>query len=143
MFLAIRKKLTSSKLKLLSSISILALLAAPVSGLTAATSDTSKDQIQTLGSVLDQADHLRIRGKTPEQFKQAFSLYQHAANDGVAVAQYWLGVMYFEGKGTEPDSGKGKSWIHLSAKQDFPAAKEYLSENMQDDDESDEEEEDC
>jgi len=133
MFLAYRKNLISSKKVLICVFSTLALLVIPNSGLTA-TLDTPTDQTQTLGSVLDQADHLRIRGKTPEQFKQALSLYQHAADNGFAVAQYWLGFMYFERGETESDLDKAMHWAFLSSKQAYPPAKELLSDIMQGED---------
>ena len=73
------------------------------------------------------------------------SLYQYAAKDGEAVVQYWLGVMYFEGKGTDKDIDQAKHWLQLSAKQAYQPAEKYLSKITQDEyeDEDDLDDEDC
>lgn len=119
---------------------MLTLLVTPIVGLSVTgAADSSDTKIETLGSILSQADRFRINVNNPDQLKQAFSLYQHAAHHGVDAAQYWLGVMYFKGQGTESDVDKAKYWISLSAKQAYPPAEQFLSELQYEDDE----EEDC
>lgn len=95
---------------------------------TPALTETDKPlpDMKIMGSVLSQADYYRIRGKTPQQLKQAISLYEQAANQDSVVAQYWLGRMYFEGKGTDVDKEKAEEWLDLAAKQDYQPAKEFL-----------------
>ena len=139
-----RKILIPSTQSVKNLISVLVLLAIPLSGL-AEIPKAPAAKIETLSSVLDQKDYLRFRSSNPEQLKQVLSLYQYAAKDGEAVVQYWLGVMYFEGKGTDKDIEQAKHWLQLSAKQAYQPAEKYLSKIMQHDydDEDDLDEDDC
>lgn len=127
--------------KLCSLLPLLIVLVIPVSGLT--TTITSDTQIENLGSVLAQAEHFRTQGKTSDELKQAHSLYQHAAHHGIDVAQYWLGVMYFKGQGTEVDIDKARYWIGLSAKQDYAPAEQFLSEFREENEDDEDDEPDC
>lgn len=126
-----RKILIPSTQPVKNLISVFVLLAIPLSGL-AETPEAPATKVETLSSVLDQKDYLRFRSSNPEQLKQVLSLYQYAAKDGEAVVQYWLGVMYFEGKGTDKDIEQAKHWLQLSAKQAYQPAEKYLSRIAQD-----------
>jgi len=126
-----RKILIPSTQPVKNLISVFVLLAIPLSGL-AETPEAPAAKVETLSSVLDQKDYLRFRSSNPEQLKQVLSLYQYAAKDGEAVVQYWLGVMYFEGKGTDKDIEQAKHWLQLSAKQAYQPAEKYLSRIAQD-----------
>ena len=54
----------------------------------------------------------------PQDFKKAFELYQKAADQGYAEAQYQLGVMYWDGRGGTPqDDNKSLEFIQKAADQ--------------------------
>lgn len=63
--------------------------------------------------------------KTIEQ-KEAISLIQESANEGVAEAQYYLGVLYEQGKVVPKDIELAKKWFNLAAEQNNPQAKFHL-----------------
>lgn len=110
----------SLKFFLLSTLLIL-----PISGL--AHSNITGLRAITLESVLAQAEHFRTHRDHSEQYQKALTLYELAADSGSAVAQYWLGVMHFEGKGTESNQNKAVFWLELSAEQGHPPAEKLLS----------------
>lgn len=103
-----------------------------------AESDITTTDMKIMGSVLSQADHYRIRGQTSEKHQQAITLYKRAAEQGSAVAQYWLGRMYYAGNGTKVDRESAENWLDLSAKQDYPPAKEFLFDVVLSDEVTDE-----
>lgn len=101
------------------------LLILPISGLSH--SNVTGSRAITLESVLAQAEHLRTHRDHAEQLKKALTLYELAADSGSAVAQYWLGIMHFEGEGTESNKNKAVFWLELSAEQGHPPAEKLLS----------------
>ena len=48
---------------------------------------------------------------------KAFELFQAAAMEGHAKAQYWLAASYFDGAGTQKDLAKAFEWFEKSAAQ--------------------------
>ena len=50
-----------------------------------------------------------------------------AAEQGVATAQYNLGVHYLEGEGVEKDSVEAVAWFRKAADQGFPNAQKALT----------------
>ncbi|GHT84899.1 hypothetical protein AGMMS49960_02270 [Betaproteobacteria bacterium] len=58
--------------------------------------------------------------------KKAFSLFEQAAQRGIAGAQVNLGVMYDEGRGVEEDDKKAAEWYRKAAAQGVPAAQQGL-----------------
>lgn len=59
-------------------------------------------------------------------FDTALSLLRPLAQNGNAAAQFYVGKMYFEGKGLVRDDDAGANWIRQAAKQGFPKAEAYL-----------------
>ena len=70
------------------------------------------------GNALDAAD----RG----DYATALSLWRPLAQQGNALAQYNLGVMYFHGLGVMRDYGEAVKWYRLAAQQGNPIAQYYL-----------------
>ena len=59
---------------------------------------------------------------TEKNFMKAKELYEKAANQGHSAAQYYLGVMYYEGRGIEKNIRKAKEWFEKATEQGFPNA---------------------
>ncbi len=59
-------------------------------------------------------------------YKQAVYWYRLAAEQGVARAQYDLGLMYFEGKGVPQDYKQAVYWYRLAAEQGYADAQSSL-----------------
>jgi tetratricopeptide repeat protein len=57
-----------------------------------------------------------------EKFEEAFDLYKELANKENAIAQNYIGLMYFNGKGMEEDEDKAFEWFLKSAEQGHAAA---------------------
>ncbi len=53
---------------------------------------------------------------------EAASRFRPLAEAGDDRAQYWLGIMYFEGKGVPQDDVRAYLWLGLAADQDNRAA---------------------
>lgn len=60
--------------------------------------------------------------------KKAFSLFQKAAKEGNADAQYNLGICYYEGKGTQKSLASAIEWLNKSAEQENISALMKLAE---------------
>ena len=58
--------------------------------------------------------------------------YKKAAIQGSSNAQYYLGVIYLEGKGMEKDENKALYWIAQSAKNDHPIGQVVYSRMLKD-----------
>ncbi|MDP3480136.1 MAG: hypothetical protein Q8R88_10215, partial [Desulfoprunum sp.] len=60
----------------------------------------------------------------------AFELFSQAANSGLAIAQYNLGIMWYTGNGVEKvDLANSYAWLNLAASngyQDADAARSFL-----------------
>ncbi len=50
-------------------------------------------------------------------FRDALNYLEPLAADGDPTAQYWLGIMYFEGKGVPQDDIQAYMWLTLAADQ--------------------------
>jgi TPR repeat protein len=64
----------------------------------------------------------------PQDFKQAVALYQLAADQGNAVAEYDLGAAFEHGQGVSQDYAQAISWYRKSAEQQLALAETALGE---------------
>ena len=58
--------------------------------------------------------------------EEALKWYRRAALQGLSRSQVAAGMMYYMGKGTEPDEAEALRWFRLSAKQGESVAKEVV-----------------
>jgi len=56
-------------------------------------------------------------------YRAARAAFEPLARAGDNRAQYWLGIMYFEGKGVPLDNRRAYLWLSLSAEQGNRAAR--------------------
>lgn len=56
----------------------------------------------------------------------AIAAFRESAENGVAIAQYNLGVLYFSGRGVEQDYREAHRWTHMAAEQGFANAQANL-----------------
>ena len=63
-----------------------------------------------------------------EDYEKAVELYQKAADQGNAHAQYGLGNCYFEGEGVPEDHKKAVEWFQKAADQEHEDAIKALKE---------------
>lgn len=56
----------------------------------------------------------------------AIEAFRESAENGVAIAQYNLGVLYFSGRGVEQDYREAYRWTHMAAEQGFANAQANL-----------------
>src|SRR5450759_17390 len=61
-----------------------------------------------------------------KNYARAMNLWQKAAADGSAPAQFALGFMYEKGEGVAPDNQQALSWYRKAAEQDLAAAQVNL-----------------
>lgn len=73
------------------------------------------------------AHKLRTERKTYTDLHIAVQLYKKEAFKGNAEAQYWLGVMYFDGTGINEDYNEALKWIAMSSDQNYPNAQKLLN----------------
>ena len=57
---------------------------------------------------------------------EAIAAFRESAENGVAIAQYNLGVLYFSGRGVEQDYRKAYRWTRMAAEQGFVNAQANL-----------------
>lgn len=57
---------------------------------------------------------------------KAIQLYQKAAEQGLAQAQFNLGVCYYNGEGVARDRTAAKRWLQRAADQGYEKAKEVM-----------------
>jgi uncharacterized protein len=57
---------------------------------------------------------------------KAISLWNLAADQGFASAQFYLGCCYLNGEGVEVDLQKAVIFFRMAADQDHPGARNYL-----------------
>ena len=62
----------------------------------------------------------------PQDYTEAAKWYRLAAEQGNAVAQLAIGVMYDSGKGVPQDSAEAVKWYRLAAEQGDPMAQQGL-----------------
>ena len=53
--------------------------------------------------------------ETETDFTDAFTWFFHAAEQGHAKAQYYLGTLYANGSGIKKDNAKAYSWFYAAA----------------------------
>lgn len=80
-------------------------------------------------SVNTQADALKAANKAVRMldFGLAFELYQQAAQQGSAEAQYQLAQLYLQGRGTAKNDGAAIDWLERAAEQKHPGAQYALA----------------
>jgi hypothetical protein len=83
------------------------------------------------------ANKLRNGDGVKKDLYVASQLYKEEATKGNAEAQYWLGVMYYNGLGVTGDSYDALYWIAMSSDQNFPKAQKLLNYMLVTDDELD------
>ena len=57
-----------------------------------------------------------------QDYEEAMACFEHAANDGYAMAQYYLGQMYENGLGMDQNYEEAFSWYVKAADQDYAPA---------------------
>jgi TPR repeat protein len=62
-----------------------------------------------------------------QSYQKAVEWYTKAANQGLASAQYNLGICYEYGKGVMKNIFKAKEWYKKAADQGYEKAKDKLS----------------
>jgi TPR repeat protein len=67
----------------------------------------------------------------PLDYNKARDLFQKAADQGNASAQYQLGLMYFKGKGMEVNQVEGYKWLELAGDySDAAVFREFAQQSM-------------
>ena len=72
--------------------------------------------------------HVPPGPRAPQNNKEAAVWYQKVADQGHAIAQCNLGLMYSEGRGVPKIIVKALSWVRKAAAQGFSEAMELVSE---------------
>jgi len=95
--------------------------------------DDIDDEVDSVQDDADEIDEIAqaVLHYTKKKYKQAFPLLEKAAENGNSEAQYYLGLMYENGRGVEADMGKSVEWLKKSAARGNKDAAEYL-ESMAD-----------
>ena len=62
----------------------------------------------------------------PQDHKEAMRLYREAAEQGVAMAQYNLGLLYTKGRGVPQDHKEARKWLGKAADQELARAQNSL-----------------
>lgn len=83
------------------------------------------------------ANKLRRGEGIKRDLYEAAQLYKEESSKGNAEAQYWLGVMYFDGLGITENTDEALRWIAMSSDQNFPKAQKLLNHILFTDDISD------
>jgi len=76
---------------------------------------------------LELADTLFFGKGLPKDYVAALKLYENAGKQGIAVAQFNAGFMYFKGHGAERNYKEAIKWLRLAAKQNLPQAQYSLA----------------
>ena len=63
----------------------------------------------------------------PKDYKRAAKWYLKAAEQGLAVHQHGLGLMYYGGQGVPQDYEQAARWLSKAAKQGNAEAQSYLN----------------
>jgi uncharacterized protein len=63
----------------------------------------------------------------PQDYAQAMQWYRKAADQGLAQAQYGIGLMYINGLGVPRDKTQALYWYNLAAAQGHQDAKQALA----------------
>ncbi len=59
---------------------------------------------------------------------EAVNWYRKAADQGLATAQFNLGLKYERGKGVAKDHGEADKWLHKATDQGYTPAQETLKQ---------------
>ena len=59
--------------------------------------------------------------------REAFIQFEKAANEGLPLAQYGLGMLYNNGQGVIPDGIRAHQWLDLAAASGYAGAKPALA----------------
>ena len=62
-----------------------------------------------------------------QNYGTAFALFQQAAEQGSAEAQFRLGTMYLEGRGVAPDTTVAETWLRRAEEQGYAGAEQALA----------------
>jgi hypothetical protein len=62
----------------------------------------------------------------PQDLQKAFYWYDRSANNGYAVAQHFLGKLYYNGTGCEKNLDKAIYWFKKAVEQGSDASQVYL-----------------
>ena len=81
----------------------------------------TKEAIPT-NNILEEAIHFYNK----EEYDKAFSMFQTLANQQDSVAQYYLGLCYYEGQGIAQDFFEAEKWFKKSANQGYGMAQSKL-----------------
>jgi hypothetical protein len=98
---------------------------------------TSHSESTLVKQQLELANQLRTGKGRKKDYYEAAQLYEKASRQGNAEAQYWLGVMCFDGLGITDDRDDAMHWLALSSDQNYPPAKKLLHHLLNTDDVSD------
>lgn len=71
------------------------------------------------------------------KFKQAAEVWTPVAKKGDASAQYYLGQMYYKGKGVTKDLTQAYAWLSLAARNGMDLAVELMDDVAEDMNEAD------
>ncbi|MFB3133677.1 MAG: TonB family protein, partial [Rhodothermales bacterium] len=63
-----------------------------------------------------------------QNYGNAFALFQQAAEQGSAEAQFRLGTMYLEGRGVAPDTTEAETWLRRADQQGYADAEQALAQ---------------
>lgn len=66
-----------------------------------------------------------------QNYGNAFALFQQAAAQGSAEAQFRLGAMYLEGRGVAPDTTAAEKWFRQAAGQGHADAEQALAQRIE------------
>ena len=102
----------------------------PIFTLLHSASANDRNQINTATTVQNAVTHNQLllanQLRKRQDFYEAVQLYKKVSKQGNAEAQYWLGVMYFDGSGITDDRDEAMHWIGLSSDQNYPPAQKLL-----------------
>ena len=62
-----------------------------------------------------------------QNYGTAFGLFEQAAGQESAEAQFWLGTMYLEGRGVAPDTTLAEAWLRRADEQGYADAQQALT----------------
>ncbi len=97
----------------------------------------SSNNLTISNNKVDLANRFRKGNGIAKDLYRAAQLYKEESSKGNAEAQYWLGVMYFDGAGITEDLDEALRWIAMSSDQKYPQAQKLLKHMLVTDDVSD------
>jgi len=100
----------------------------------------AKSRIELCDAELNNPDYLYQRGKTfydAKEYSEAFECFKKAGEQGSALAQYHLGVMYRNGYGVIQNNAEATKWYIKATEQGNPEARRELEQMTPKTDEQD------